>query len=169
MRKLRGNDLIVMVYVDGAWKAIAFGTSCEIDISADTIETSSPETGKWKTYRKRKKGWRLSSGHLKGDVKKNPDLFELLESDKSIRVCMTTVEAHPDIIKETEYRADGRYMLTGLALVVRVTETARKGDMVTMSVEFQGNGPLEQIWAPWIFEDGKWDYTDVWLNDGVWK
>ena len=50
MKKIRANDLIVMYKVNGQWKAIAFSTSCEIDISADTIETSSPDTGRWKTY-----------------------------------------------------------------------------------------------------------------------
>lgn len=169
MRKIKGNDLIVMLYIDGEWKAVAFATSCELDISADMIETSSQDTGKWKTYRKRKKGWKISSGHIKGDVKKTPDLFELLESDKSVQVCMTTVEAHPDIITEKEYKIDGRYMLTGLSLVTRMTVTARKGDMATMNIEFQGNGPLKQIWAQWIFEDGVWNDTDVWLSDGVWN
>ena len=138
MKKIKANDLIVMYKVNGRWKAIAFATSCEIDISADTIETSSPDTGRWKTYKKRKKGWRISTAHLKGNVKKSPDLFELLESDEPIQVCFATVEAHPDIIKHTEYKQDGRYMLTGSALVVRLTETARKGDMVTMSIHADG-------------------------------
>ena len=37
MKKIKANDLIVMYKVNGRWKAIAFATSCEIDISADTI------------------------------------------------------------------------------------------------------------------------------------
>lgn len=168
MKKIKGNDLIVMYMVEEVWKAIAFGTSCEIDISADTIETSSPDTGRWKTYKKRKKGWRISTAHLMGNVVKTPDLFKLLESDEPMLVCFSTVEAHPDIIKATEYKQDGRYMLKGSALVVRVTETARKGDMVTMSAELQGTGTLEQIWAPWVFVDGKWTNKGVWTDDGVW-
>ena len=145
MKKVRANDLIVMYRVSGIWKAIAFATSCEIDISADMIETSSAVTGKWKTFVKKEKGWRISTAHLKGNVKKSPDLFELLESDDPIQVCLSTVEAHPGIISHTEYKQDGRYQLTGSALVVRLTETARKGDMVTMSVELQGTGSLQQI------------------------
>lgn len=168
MKKIRANDLIVMYMVDGRWKAIAFATSCEIDISADTIETSSPDTGRWKTYKKRKKGWRISTAHLKGNVKKTPDLFEMLKSDDPVQVCFTTVEAHPDIIKHTEYKQDGRYMLTGEALVIRVTETARKGDMVTISAELQGNGPLDQVWVDWVFKDGVWNNSGVWNDDAVW-
>ena len=145
MKKIRANDLIVMYNVSNVWKAIAFATSCEIDISVDMIETSSSESGKWKAFKKKEKGWRISTAHLKGNVKKTPDLFDLLESDEPILVCMTTVEAHPDIISHTEYRQDGRYQLTGSSLVVRLTVTARKGDMVTMSAELQGTGPLQQI------------------------
>ena len=76
MKKIRANDLIVMCMMAGRGKAIAFATSCEIDISADTIETSSPDTGRWKTFKKRKKGWRISTANLKGNVKKTPDLFD---------------------------------------------------------------------------------------------
>ena len=168
MKKIRANDLIVMYKVNGRLKAIAFATSCEIDVSADTIETSSPDTGRWKTYKKRKKGWRISTAHLKGNVKKTPDLFELLESDDPIQVCLTTVEAHPNIIKHTEYKQSGHYQLTGSALVVRLTETARKGDMVTMSAELQGTGKLEQVWADWVFQGGVWKNNGVWNDEGVW-
>ena len=62
MKKIKANDLIVMFKVASEWKAIAFGTSCEIDISTDLIETSSPTTGNWKTFKKRKKGWKI---HIK--------------------------------------------------------------------------------------------------------
>ena len=166
--KLRGNDLIVMYEVNGNWKAIAYATSCEIDISADTIEISSPDTGRWKMFKKRKKGWRISTAHLKANVRKTPDFFVLLDRDEPIRVCLTTVEAHPDIIKCAEYKKSGHYQLIGSALVVRVTETARKGDMVTLSAELQGSGKLEQIWAPWVFVDSVWSNNGVWNDDGVW-
>jgi predicted secreted protein len=169
MKKIRANDLIVMYMVNGRWKAIAFATSCEIDISADTIETSSPDTGRWKTYKKRKKGWKISTAHLMGNVKKTPDLFDLLESDEPIQVCMTTVEAHPGIIEHTEYKQDGKYQLVGEALVVRMTVTARKGDMVTMSAELLGNGRLINMAAPWVFVNGLWNNTGVWKNDEFWK
>jgi predicted secreted protein len=169
MKKIRANNLIVMYKVNGRWKAIAFATSCEIDISADMIEISSTVSGKWKTFKKKEKGWKISTAYLKGNVKKTPDLFELLDSDDPIQVCLTTVEAHPDIITQTEYKQDGRYQLTGSALVVRLTETARKGDMVTVSAELQGNGLLEQVWAPWVFVNGLWSNSGVWIDEGVWE
>lgn len=168
MKKIKANDLIVMFKVAGEWKAIAFGTSCEIDISVDTIEISGETSGKWKKYKKRKRGWKISTAYLKGNVRKTPDLFEMLNSDNPVQVCFTTVEAHPNIIEHTEYKQDGRYMLTGEALVVRVTESARKGDMVTISAELLGNGPLEQIWDEWVFVDGLWNESGRWNDLGVW-
>lgn len=169
MKKIKANDLVVMYKINGEWRAVAFGTSCEIDITADTIETSSPDTGRWKTYKKRKRTWRINTAHLKGDLKKTPDLLEMLDSDDTIRVCLTTVEAHPDMIGPKEYRKDGRYELTGEALVTRYTETARKGDMVTMSAELQGNGALEQMWKPWVLMDGRWTDDGVWNDDAIWE
>lgn len=168
MKKIKANDLIVMYKVNGRWKAIAFATSCEIDISADTIETSSPYTGSWKTFKKRKKGWKISTAHLMGNVKNKPDFFELLESNDLIQVCFTTVEAHKEIIDYTGYKQSGHYQLTGSALVVRLTETARKGDMVTLSAELLGSGKIEQVWAKWVFVDGLWYDRGVWMDDGIW-
>lgn len=168
MKKVKANDLIVMYRVNDAWKAVAFGTSCEIDVSVDTVEISGKTSGKWKKYKKRKRGWKISTAYLKGNVRKTPDLLELLDSDDPILLCFTTVEAHPDIIKHTEYKPDGRYMLKGEGLVVRYTETARKGDMVTVSAEIQGNGPLEPLWADWVFKNGVWDNSGVWIDEGVW-
>ena len=55
MKKVRANDLIVMYRVSGIWKAIAFATSCEIDISADVVKIGSPDKGKWKNYKKQKR------------------------------------------------------------------------------------------------------------------
>lgn len=169
MKKIKGNDLIVMYKVDEAWKAIAFATSCEIDISADTVEISSPDTGRWKTYKKTKKGWRLSTAYLMGNLKKTPDLFEMIDSNNPIQVCFTTVEAHPGFIEHTEYKQSGHYQLIGSALMVRLTKTARKGDMVTMSAEMLGSGKLEQIWAPWVFVNGVWRDKGVWMNSGIWE
>ena len=169
MKKVRANDLIVMYRVSGIWKAIAFATSCEIDISADVVKIGSPDKGKWKNYKKQKKTWKISTAHLMANTKDNPDLFELLESDDPIQVCLSTVEAHPGIISHTEYKQDGRYQLTGSALVVRLTVTARKGDMVTMSAELQGNGPLQQVWADWVFVNGLWSNSGVWIDEGVWE
>ena len=103
-----------------------------------------------------------------GNVKKTPDLFELLESDDPIQVCLTTVEAHPNSMDHTEYKQSGHYQLTGSALVVRLTETARKGDMVTLSAELQGTGKLEQVWADWVFQNGVWNNSGIWNDDAVW-
>ena len=88
MKKIKANDLIVMFKVAGEWKAIAFGTSCEIDISVDTIEISGETSGKWKKYKKRKRGWKISTAYLKGNVRKTPDLFEMLNSDNPVQVCL---------------------------------------------------------------------------------
>lgn len=167
--KLRGNNLIVFFDVGGVWKTLAYATTCEIDINAQTIETSSPDTGKWVTRKKRKRDWQLSSGHLLFATEQEVDFFDLLESDQTIKLCFATVEKHPGIIDCDNYKKDGRFELVGDAYVTRLTITGRKGDMITSSATFQGNGKLEQKWAPWVFVDGKWDASGVWRKDGVWE
>lgn len=169
MKKIRGNDLILMYDVDGKWKAIAFGTTCEIDINAEVIEVSSPDTGKWVKVKKRKLSWSVSTAHLMGNVKKTPDLLDMLQSDEAIKICIGSVEAHPNQIDHTEYALDGRYAITGYAQIVRATITARKGDMVTISAELRGDGALKQAWASWVLVDGAWTNKGVWNDEGIWE
>ena len=52
--KLQGKDLIVFYWNGTEFTTLAYATQCELDIHADTVEVSSPLTGKWKTYRKRR-------------------------------------------------------------------------------------------------------------------
>ena len=36
--KLRGNDMTLMVQRDGQWRAIAYATTCEMDINVELVE-----------------------------------------------------------------------------------------------------------------------------------
>lgn len=59
MAKIKGNDLILFIRKEEEYKALAYSTTCEIDIQADTIEIGSPDTG---NGRKRKRKER-TGGH----------------------------------------------------------------------------------------------------------
>jgi predicted secreted protein len=166
--KLRGNDMTLMVYRDGKWRAIAYATTCEIDISADLLEVGSALTGNWRTYKKRKRGWTGSTGHLLADVKQEVDILELVDSDEPVTVCFGSVERHPGQITDADYVLDEKVQIKGEALVTRATVAARRGDCVTISATLQGNGPLEVLWKPWVLESGTWDMNGVWMNHKIW-
>ena len=143
--KLRGDDVILFFEVGGKWRTLAYGTTCEIDIAADTMEVGSALSGRWKSYKKRRIGWTISSGHLMADAANEVDALALVEAGTPINVNFGTVAHHALPMDAADYVPDARLQLQGAALVERVTITARRGDYVTLSVTLRGTGKLKRV------------------------
>lgn len=157
-----------MVMKDGVWRALAYATTCELDINKETVETGSKLTGRWRTSRARKLGWTISAGHLMADVQQEVDIMELVKSDKTVTVCMGSVEPHDETVTDAAHVLDGRLMMTGSAHVTRATVSAKNGDFVTISIALEGTGALTSAWAPWVLDGGYWRSDGVWMNHKVW-
>lgn len=119
---------------------IAFGTSCGIDISADTIDTSNKMSGNWKEYLTGQLGYTVSSesmlslktGHLSFVT-----LKELMKKRMPIPfVIAKTEESEGDFPKGEEY-------VKGNAIITALSMKADNGAICTSSVTLQGTGPLE--------------------------
>lgn len=119
---------------------IAFGTSCGIDISADTIDTSNKMSGNWKEYLTGQLGYTVSSesmlslktGHLSFVT-----LKELMKKRTPIPfVIAKTEESEGDFPKGEDY-------VKGNAIITALSMKADNGAICTSSVTLQGTGPLE--------------------------
>ena len=119
---------------------IAFGTSCGIDIIADTIDTSNKMSGNWKEYLTGQLGYTVSSesmlslktGHLSFVT-----LKELMKKRTPIPfVIAKTEESEGDFPKGEEY-------VKGNAIITALSMKADNGAICTSSVTLQGTGPLE--------------------------
>lgn len=54
-KELNGSDLMIFIKEGTAYKSLAFSTSSKLSISAETVETSSKDTGgKWVSKSPRK-------------------------------------------------------------------------------------------------------------------
>lgn len=139
-----GDKLMLFVEVTkGSQKEvvpIAFGTSCGIDISADTIDTSNKMSGNWKEYLTGQLGYTVSSesmlslktGHLSFVT-----LKELMKKRTPIPfVIAKTEESEGDFPKGEEY-------VKGNAIITALSMKADNGAICTSSVTLQGTGPLE--------------------------
>ena len=113
---------------------IAFGTSCGIDISADTIDTSNKMSGNWKEYlagQSSESMLSLKTGHLSFVT-----LKELMKKRTPIPfVIAKTEESEGDFPKGEEY-------VKGNAIITALSMKADNGAICTSSVTLQGTGPL---------------------------
>lgn len=150
MAKIKGNDLILFIRKEEEYKALAYSTTCEIDIQADTIEVGSPDTGQWTKKKKKRKNWRASSGYLISDSVDVIDVFKTLVGNESISLMIGTVEPHALSVSADEYVTDERLTIKGDGIITRMTITGKRGDFVTMSIDIEGSGALDIKIKEWI-------------------
>jgi len=118
-----GNDIIV--FKDGV--AIAGTRSNEAQSSAETIETASPDDGKWRTFLPGRKEWSINVGYL---VLTDAGVKDLL-----LVGGVYTLKFQGKSAADT----DG---VTGTAIMTDCHIAAQMGSLVTGSFAFKGTGPL---------------------------
>ena len=121
---MNGNNIIV--YWNGT--AIAAVKSNSIKTKADTIETASPTNGEWKTHIAGRKEWQISVSYL-------------ILTDNGVRDLLKTGNTYT--IKMKGRNAADSTGVTGTATLTNCDITATRGNLVTGSFQFVGNGPLQ--------------------------
>ena len=136
-----GDKLMLFVEVGNDLTPIAFGTSCNVDISADTIDTSNKMSGAWKEFLTGQLGYTISSESLMSTTAGHASfktLKKLMAERKPIKIA----------IGKTEKDASGDFPLTeewvkGEAIITALNMTAQNGAICTSSCTLQGTGELE--------------------------
>ena len=140
-KSVLGKDL--MLYIDG--KAIALATSCKLGLSAETIDTQSKDSGIWTEKDIKKLSWNASSENVfsaDADANSYDKLFALFLAHKPV-VLKFGVVGNPDVNEMPAAGwtlAEGAY--TGSAVITSLEANAPDGDKATLSISFEGTGPL---------------------------
>ena len=93
-KPIDGSDLMLFIGTGSGqsitYKSIAFATSHKLSMSAETVETSSKDSGgKWVSKAVRKLSWNMSTDNLfslDGEGSTYDDLFDLMTGRKEIDV-----------------------------------------------------------------------------------
>jgi predicted secreted protein len=133
-----GDKLMLFITDGSSTLPIAFGTSCSLEISADTIDTSNKMSGNWKEFLTGQLGFTISSesmmslttGHLS-----LTKLMALMESRTPISFAFSKTAGSP------EFGENGQ-LYSGKAIITSLSMTAEKGNIATCSCSMQGTGPI---------------------------
>ncbi len=143
------TDLIVgdklMLFVETAadvFSPIAFGTSCGVDISGDTIDTSSKMSGAWKESLVGQLGWTvqsdsllsLTSGQLSFD-----SLVTLMANREPVKIAIGKVTKN---VTSGEYEKEATSFVEGSAIITSISMKADNGAICTSSITLTGTGEL---------------------------
>lgn len=133
---LLGTDLLVYQTINGTTSAIAAARNCEISISTDMIETTSPSSGAWTTFRTGRKDWSVGVSGLVSVTDGASDLQAILQSSGN-QVTLTFK------MKTDRYGGSGNVdVCSGSAICKSVKVGAGRGNLSTWSCDFRGNGEL---------------------------
>lgn len=141
MALLHGKDVIVEIYDDGVWKMFVCSRSGTINVTTDTIETSTKGTGNWATFKAKKDNWTMSS---EGLVSLNVSGKLTLPEIRILQLAHTPVR----ITYQRTDLSGNVYSDQGYALITSSQDTASFDNVATFSMEFKGTGPLTQIFTP---------------------
>lgn len=143
---ITGDKLMIFIYMDGDSESetppapIAFGTTCGIDTSTDTIDTSSKMSGNWKEFLVGQLGYTVSSESLLS-LKSGHCSYTTLKKLMADRMPVPFVLA-----KATESAGDftlGDDLVKGSAIVTALSLKADNGSICSCSITLQGTGALE--------------------------
>mgnify|MGYP000305504414 CR=1 FL=1 len=129
---LMGDKLMLFVTDGSSTLPIAFGTSCNIDLSADTVDTSNKMSGNWKEFLTGQLGYTISSESMIS-FKEGHLSFKKLKDLMASRIPVDFIMA----------KAKDAEVVKGKAIITALNMTAQNGAICTSSCTLQGTGPLE--------------------------
>lgn len=136
MEPIHGKDCLLSIKIDGEFYPVLCAVDLTLSVSRGTVESTSPASGNWRTYRlQRLNSWNVSlSGLTKVD---NTDgqisWFYLLQSG----------DAPLEIQLIFEDRDGSAQSLTGSAIIPNQSITANVNDFAATTLEFQGTGDYD--------------------------
>lgn len=152
MAIIKGSDM--MLFVGG--KSIAYATNHTLNISADTKETSSKDSGgKWQTSEVGVLSWTCSTENLCGDEGAGlgyEELVDMMMARKPI-TGVFSLEGNStdyydnklDAVPTAGWTAKAGKGYTGQMIITNIDFNAPNGDNATFKVDFTGVGALTKV------------------------
>ena len=145
---IEGQDLLLYIDVAGVPTAIAHATSHSLEVTMETRDRVSKDTGKWATKVAGILGWTASCEALAMyDGYNYHSLFDLMVARTPVTVKLAGRIAVGDNDNwKTEQVGDSYY--EGQALITGLPLTAPNNEDATFSCSFEGTGELEKKTVP---------------------
>lgn len=126
--KLKGHNLILTL----SGSAIALAKTCELIVDLELVETSTPNTGTWKTYLAGQLGWKITTSGL---------LERLRDEGNNGKTLLDLMKARqPITINVTERGTTNKY--SGTAFITSLRQVATVKQYAQYTVELTGTGAL---------------------------
>lgn len=149
MKAIKGGHLHVFATIDGKLKALAMATSHTLNVTMDTKETTSKDSGgKFQELEGGVIAWNASSENVYTVDPSNPgakfeDMLDLMLSQEPIKIVLGLRAENTDEVPDAGW-TPGAGCYTGDALITECTRNSPVGENATISIKLQGTGKLEK-------------------------
>ena len=144
---IEGSDL--MLFIGG--KSIAFATSHSLSINAETVETTSKDTGgMWVSKAIRKISWTMNTENLysvEGAGENYDTLFDAMVNKTFLTAVFATKSSEANEVPTGGWAATAGQGYTGQVVVTSLELNAPNGDNATFTASFEGVGELKKVSA----------------------
>lgn len=145
---INGSDL--MLFLSGT--SIAFATNHKLAINAETVETSSKDSGgKWVAKAVRKLSWNMSTENLysvDGAGKTYDDLFTMMTGRQEIDAVFSLEKDYAtkaDEVPEAGWTPITTGQYKGKVVITSLELNAPNGENATFTASFEGVGALSKV------------------------
>lgn len=139
---LLGTDL--MLFKDN--QALAVATSCKFTISANALDTSSKDHGKWTSKQAGKLSWNATSDNL-FVLTDYTTLVNAMISRAEVEIQFSSVTGKEDGLGESDSWTPNKDGYKGKAIITSIDVNASDGENATYTVSFEGTGALTAVSA----------------------
>lgn len=144
---INGSDLMLFIEEGEEYKAMAFATTCTLNVALEAMETSSKDSGKWVENQGGKLSWSGSSENLTDGIDSKSlhgRLLQLMTARTPISICATLAKnADGDLgIPEGGWLPDEAQGVQGKAIITGLDLNAPDKQNSTLSISLTGTGPL---------------------------
>jgi len=131
MALIRGVDVLVTIKQGTEDVIIGGQKDATLSISADTLETTTKDTGDWRTYLSGLKQWSLTCDGL------------YVESDAAQTALWNAFQSAEEVtVTLSKPTSSSSFTASGQAVITSIEYGAAMEDALTFNVEFQGTGAL---------------------------
>jgi len=147
----KGADLMLFLQSesgsDVTYHSIAFATSHTLEISQETKETTSKDSGGvWQTSEPGTISWTVSTENLystDGSGDKYGNLFSLMTEQKKVKLYFANKTESVASVPNDGWTPDkAKDYFSGEAIITSLSLNAQNGENATFSAQFQGVGEL---------------------------
>lgn len=136
---IQGDSVFVFTGAAGSELPTAYGTSCNLSVSKETIDTSNKMTGGWASSLSGRKGWTASSDCLltkAAGLNSFDSLYEAMLSETPVSITVGKATS--------SYGLEAGWY-SGKAHITALEMTAEQNGVASCAVTFTGTGALTKV------------------------